>query len=202
MIKESLKKQIYKIDYFLFGWVLRLAYRDFYRPKYSYILNIRLILRYVILQKVFRFNGNVSWPVHFTSVIIGSKKIKKGIMCDPGDTPSCYIQGINGIYFGSNVEMGAGVKIISSNHEEDNYSKSKKSNPIIIGNNVWIGANSVILPEVKIGDNVIIGAGSIVTKNIPSNSVAVGNPCKVIREKLRYSIDINSIELNRKYVRK
>ena len=54
--------------------------------------------------------------------------------------------------------------------------------PIRIGNGVWVGANSVILPGVTIGDNAVIGAGSIVTKDIPANVVAVGNPCKVMRE--------------------
>ena len=54
--------------------------------------------------------------------------------------------------------------------------------PVHIGNNVWIGAGAVILPGVTIGDNSVIGAGSVVTKDIPANVVAVGNPCKVIRE--------------------
>ena len=53
--------------------------------------------------------------------------------------------------------------------------------PVRIGDNVWIGGSVTILPGVTIGDNVTIGAGSIVTKNIPSNSIAVGNPCKVIK---------------------
>lgn len=53
--------------------------------------------------------------------------------------------------------------------------------PIKVGNNVWIGGNVVVLPGVTIGDNVVIGAGSVVNKDIPSNSVAVGNPCKVIK---------------------
>ena len=52
---------------------------------------------------------------------------------------------------------------------------------VTIGDNVWIGGSVTILPGVTIGDNVTIGAGSIVTKNIPSNSIAVGNPCKVIK---------------------
>ena len=52
---------------------------------------------------------------------------------------------------------------------------------VTIGNNVWIGGSVTILPGVSIGDNVTIGAGSVVTKDIPSNSVAVGNPCKVIK---------------------
>ncbi|MDR3011959.1 MAG: maltose O-acetyltransferase, partial [Chitinispirillales bacterium] len=54
--------------------------------------------------------------------------------------------------------------------------------PVTIGNNVWIGADAVILPGVTIGDNTVIGAGSVVTKDIPANVVAVGNPCRVVRE--------------------
>ena len=52
---------------------------------------------------------------------------------------------------------------------------------VTIGDNVWIGGSVTILPGVTIGDNVTIGAGSVVTKDIPSNSIAVGNPCKVIK---------------------
>ena len=54
--------------------------------------------------------------------------------------------------------------------------------PVIIGNNVWIGGGAILLPGVTIGDNVVIGAGSVVTKDIPSNTVALGNPCRVVRE--------------------
>lgn len=54
--------------------------------------------------------------------------------------------------------------------------------PVHIGRNCWIGAGAVILPNVTIGDNTVIGAGSIVTKDIPANVVAVGNPCRVMRE--------------------
>ena len=54
--------------------------------------------------------------------------------------------------------------------------------PITVGNNVWIGAHVCVLPGVSIGDNTVIGAGSVVTKNIPANVLAYGNPCKVIRE--------------------
>ena len=62
------------------------------------------------------------------------------------------------------------------------YTSAQFNSPITIGNNVWIGAGAVVLPGVTIGDNTVIGAGSIVTKDIPANVVAVGNPCKVIRE--------------------
>ncbi len=54
--------------------------------------------------------------------------------------------------------------------------------PVHIGKNCWIGAGAVIVPGVRIGDNTVIGAGSIVTKDIPANVVAVGNPCRVLRE--------------------
>jgi maltose O-acetyltransferase len=54
--------------------------------------------------------------------------------------------------------------------------------PIVIGDNVWVGGGTIICPGVKIGDNVTIGAGSVVTKDIPDNAIAAGNPCKVIRE--------------------
>lgn len=54
--------------------------------------------------------------------------------------------------------------------------------PIKVGNNVWFGGNVSVMPGVTIGDNTVIGGGSVVTKNIPSGVVAVGNPCRVLRE--------------------
>jgi maltose O-acetyltransferase len=54
--------------------------------------------------------------------------------------------------------------------------------PVTIGDNVWIGGGAIILPGVEIGNSVVIGAGSVVTKSIPDNVVAVGNPCRIIRE--------------------
>lgn len=54
--------------------------------------------------------------------------------------------------------------------------------PVTIGHNVWIGAGVSILPGVMIGDNTVVGAGSVVTKDIPSNVLAVGNPCRVVKE--------------------
>ncbi|EOU2045235.1 sugar O-acetyltransferase [Clostridium perfringens] len=85
----------------------------------------------------------------------------------------------NNVMFGPNVTVSAGTHPI---HPELRSKQAQYNIPIHIGNNVWIGANSVILPGVNIGDNSVIGAGSIVTKDIPSNLVAVGNPCRVLRE--------------------
>ncbi len=186
-----------KLDYLLFGWIINFFYPQYYRPKYKYLSYSKLFFHYLIPQKIFRLNASVKWPVHFTSTIINSAKIKKGILCDPGDNPNVYIQANNGIVFGSNIGIGSGTKIVSSNHNHQDHSKHDDSPQIIIGNNVFIGSNSVILPGVNIGNNVIIGAGSVVTNNIPSNSIAVGNPCKTIKEKDPYIEDLSKLVFNK-----
>ena len=193
--KISLKK---RLDFFFFGWIINWAYPQYYRPKYHYYPYHKLFFHYVIPQKIFRLNSQVKWPVHFTSIIVQANKITKGVLCDPGDNSNIYIQANNGIQIGSNVGFGSGVKILSSNHSHEDHSKHDIAPPIEIGDNVFVGANSVILPSVKIGDNVVIGAGSVVAKNIPSNSIAVGNPCKVIKNKTAYIEDFSKIKFNKK----
>ncbi len=186
------------IDFLLFGWLINLIYPEYYRPKYGYQRYYILFFHYVIPQKIWRLNPKVKWPVHYTSKVLCPEKITKGVMCDPGDNINNYIQANNGINFGSNIELGPGVAIISANHDTEDFSKHKKEKPIQIGNNVWIGANSTILPGVTIGNNVVIGANSVVTKNIPDNVVAHGNPCKVVKEKEAYQISISTIKFNKK----
>ena len=197
--KISFKK---KVDFFVFAWIINWAYPQYYRPKYNYISYYKLFFHYFIPQKILRINGNVKWPVHFTSSVKGQDNIKKGIICDPGDNPNIYIEANNGILFGSNVGIGAGAKILSSIHSHHDHSLHDSNSSIIIGNNVFIGSNSVVLPGVKIGDNVVIGAGSIVAKNIPANSIAVGNPCKVIRQKEPYTEEFSKIVFNKKVPKK
>ena len=58
--------------------------------------------------------------------------------------------------------------------------------PVRVGRNCWLGANVVVVPGVTIGDNVVVGAGSVVTKDLPDNVIAVGNPCKILREVNEY----------------
>jgi len=186
-----------KIDFLLFGWIINFFYPEYYRPKYDYQRYYILFFHYLIPQKLFRLNPKVKWPVHFSSRVLASQNIKKGILCDPGDNLHIYIQANNGIIFGSNIELGPGVNIISSNHKSDNLSEHATGKPIIIGDNVWIGANSTVLPEVNIGNNVTIGANSVVTKDIPNNSIAVGNPCKVIKKKEPYIEDFSKITFNK-----
>lgn len=89
------------------------------------------------------------------------------------------------IYVGDRVMFGPNVTIATANHPIEptlRRSAMQYNKPVRIGENVWIGAGSVIVPGVTIGKNSVIGAGSIVVKDIPENVVAVGNPCRVLRE--------------------
>ena len=85
------------------------------------------------------------------------------------------------IRIGNNVSMSFHNTIITSTHDPSNF-KTVIGKPVTIGNNVWITTNVTLLPGVTIGDNTIIGAGSVVTRDIPSNVFAAGNPCRVIKE--------------------
>jgi acetyltransferase-like isoleucine patch superfamily enzyme len=89
------------------------------------------------------------------------------------------------IYVGNYVLMGPDVKLYAATHPTDPQQRLdglEYGKPIRIGNNVWIGGGSVVVAGVTIGDNSVIGAGSVVVKDIPANVVAVGNPCRVIKQ--------------------
>jgi galactoside O-acetyltransferase/maltose O-acetyltransferase len=86
------------------------------------------------------------------------------------------------VIIGDNVRCGTNVMIGDRNGHERIY-PDWQPKPVTIGNNVWIGMNSIVMRGVTIGNNSIIGAGSIVTKDIPSNVIAAGIPCRVIRER-------------------
>ncbi|MBO5814597.1 MAG: sugar O-acetyltransferase [Bacteroidales bacterium] len=88
------------------------------------------------------------------------------------------------VTIGDDCFIGPNVSIYTACHSTDPIERNTRNEwakPVTIGNNVWIGGSATILPGVTIGDNVTIGAGSVVTRDIPSNVVAAGNPCKVIR---------------------
>lgn len=89
------------------------------------------------------------------------------------------------IYVGDNTMFGPNVTVATAAHPifPELREKAFQFNvPVHIGKNCWLGAGVIILPGVNVGDNSVIGAGSIVTKDIPSNVVAAGNPCRVLRE--------------------
>ena len=88
------------------------------------------------------------------------------------------------IYVGDEVMFGPNVTVATAGHPIDptlRRAALQYNADVHIGNNVWIGAGAVLVPGVTVGDNSVIGAGSVVTRDIPANVVAVGNPCRVLR---------------------
>jgi len=88
------------------------------------------------------------------------------------------------VVIGDNVLIGPNVSIFTAGHPLEVSLRAKgleHARPVALGHNVWIGGNVVINPGVSIGSNSVIGSGSVVTKNIPDNVLAVGNPCRVLR---------------------
>lgn len=108
---------------------------------------------------------------------------------------NCVFLDDNRITIGDNALIAPNVQIYTAFHPtnaKDRFGEPKEDGsfafcktqtaPVAIGNNVWIGGGAIIMPGVTIGDNVVIGAGSVVTRDIPSNKIACGNPCRVIRD--------------------
>ncbi len=116
-----------------------------------------------------------------SSGFAGRIKIGKNVLIDDG----CIVMAQDKIIIGDNTWIAASCFITDFNHKyKDNsrpmYQQGYETKPVVIGKNVWIGTHSVILPGVTVGDRAVIGAGSIVTRDVSANSVAVGNPAKVI----------------------
>ncbi len=110
---------------------------------------------------------------------------------------NCTFLDDNKIIIGDNALIAPNVQIYTAFHPinpRDRFGEPKEDGtfqfcktqtaPATIGKDVWIGGGAIIMPGVKIGDNVVIGAGSVVTEDIPSNKVAYGNPCRVVRENI------------------
>ena len=97
---------------------------------------------------------------------------------------NCIILDAGKVEFGDNVFIGPNCGFYTAGHPIDYIQRNRGleyAKPIKVGNNVWFGGNVVVLPGVTIGDNVVIGAGSVVTKDIPDNSIAYGNPCRKVK---------------------
>ena len=157
--------------------------------KYNTLNSESLQERNQILEELFAFKGMGVW-------------IEAPFYCDYGENISigensfvnvnCVFLDNNKITIGKNALIAPHVQIYTASHPlqaseriitDGNTARYlTKTKPVTIGDNVWIGGNSVIFPGVHIGDNATIGAGSVVTKNIPSNVLAFGNPCKVQKQ--------------------
>ena len=98
---------------------------------------------------------------------------------------NCVILDVGKVTIGNNVKFAPNVSIYTAGHPihpEARNSGYEYGIAITIGDNVWLGGNVVVNPGITIGDNVVVGSGSVVTKDIPANVIAAGNPCRVIRE--------------------
>lgn len=169
-----------------------------------------LLERYHIARKLLlEFNqldsGNLERKHNLLEELLGGVEegvwIEAPFFCDYGENIhigknsflnfNCILLDDNRITIGKNALIGPSVQIYTAGHPisakeriitdpVDRY--LTQSQPVSIGDNVWIGGNTLIMPGVTIGHNVTIGAGSIVTKSIPENCLAMGNPCRVVRE--------------------
>ncbi|MCU5276450.1 sugar O-acetyltransferase [Bacillus cereus] len=156
--------------------------------KYNTSTPTELTLRNNILKKLFKSLGKNAY-------------IEPPFICDYGSQIewgensyanfNCVILDSASVKIGNNVMLGPNVNIYTATHsiypslrndiqKEGLESLITYAKPVVIEDGVWIGGSSIILPGIKIGANSVIGAGSVVTKDIPANVVAVGNPCKVI----------------------
>lgn len=148
-------------------------------------LLVNTVFRYIL-----RVNKTFDFPVHYTSRISFGSRIK--VLNSSGScilykclglSGGVYLQGRNGIEIDSSVHIAPGVKIISSNHDSNDLSRHLDSSKCVkIGKDVWLGANAIVLPNVSIGDNVTVGAGAVVTRDVPSNSIAIGVPAKILEK--------------------
>jgi acetyltransferase-like isoleucine patch superfamily enzyme len=98
---------------------------------------------------------------------------------------NCTILDVGKVIIGDNVQFAPNVALYTAGHPihpDSRNSGYEYGISITIGNNVWLGGNVIVNPGVHIGNNVVIGSGSVVTKDVPDNMIAAGNPCKIIRE--------------------
>ena len=159
--------------------------------------------RYLVKDKCFEYNSikpsNIELRKKLMKEILGKTKenflIEQPFICDYGynievgenfySNHNLTILDGNKVIFGDNVFIAPNCSFYTAGHPLDAKRRNQGleyAKPIKVGNNVWIGGNVVVLPGVTIGDNVVIGAGSVVNKDIPSNVVAVGNSCRVIKK--------------------
>ena len=142
-------------------------------------------LHYWYFQRVIGINRYVPWPVHWSSMMPqpGPKFVCRSPQTCPGIMPGIYIQNINGVEFGRNVWVGPGVKVLSASHNLEDYNLHDPADPIVIGDDCWLGANAIILPGVRLGNHVVVAAGAVVNQSFPEDDIVLaGVPANVVKE--------------------
>lgn len=149
---------------------------------FYYIVN--KLNSYVHAININKINLPTKYKIKNPIILEAPEKIKLGE--NIGINVNCILIGWGGIEIGENTLLAPGVQIYSITHDYTKIGKEFQKGvmkKVKIGKGCWIGGGTLIMPGVEIGDNCIIGAGSVVTKNIPKNVVAYGNPCKVIKNR-------------------
>ena len=131
-----------------------------------------------------RIRSKVPWPISKHTFITNHKNISfDQDSINVFQSPGCYFQAIDAkIKIGKNVHIGPNVGIITTNHNPSNLREHLEGEDVLIGDNTWIGMNSVILPGVVLGPNTIVGAGSVVNKSFPDGGCLIaGVPARFIK---------------------
>lgn len=163
----------------LFSWLATILWPAYMSGRNE--RNPRLVLLAWTRQKVFRRNAHLAWPVHPSSVIKYPNRIQR-VSWTPGLAVSCYLDGRNGIELGANVWIGPYVRIISMNHDVNEYRQYLSEVPIRIGENSWVGAGATILPGVHLVPHTVVGSGAVVSSSFPeSDQVLGGNPARIVK---------------------
>ncbi len=157
--------------------IIPLSLKPFLRLYYSHFHLRVLNLKGDYFASLIKDKG-LDLRIHGAGRFTHPERIKIGDYCRIGN--NAYFHSSGGIEIGDNVQISRNVTIYTANHNFKStthlpYDNTEIHGKVTIGNNVWIAMNVCILPDVTIGDNSIIGMGAIITKNIPANSIVVGN---------------------------
>ena len=153
--------------------------------KYQYSNGWRYVMENFFVQKILGYQRHIPFPCSYRMQVMNWENIHFDVD-DITNFQKCgsYFQAASDahIYIGKGTHIAANVGIITANHDLNDLTKAAPGKDVRIGDNSWIGMNSVILPGVELGEHTIVGAGSVVTKSFPDgHCVIAGNPAKVIR---------------------
>lgn len=153
-------------------------------PKDKISQGWRVALRCVWYQRIKGINRHVPWMCDPCSRVTDPENIEFDVdYIDNFFNVGCYFQAMGTIKIGKRTQIAQNVGIITCNHDVYNLDNHTEPRSVVIGNDCWIGMNSVVLPGVHLGDHTIVGAGSVVTKSFEAGRcVIAGNPAKIIRK--------------------
>lgn len=145
----------------------------------------RWVLRAILVQKILGFNRHVPWPISPSNAIDDPS----GVTFDPDDLQNfmhhgCYFSNANGgkITIGRGTVIAPNIGIVTTNHKLEDLSKHMPAKHVVIGENCWLGMNTVLLPGVCLGDNTVVAAGAVVNSSHPEGwCVLAGTPARVIK---------------------